>query len=304
MASSGADPQFIRLRVANLPLVLDARGTALRLLLPEIHTRFVAGAENGGAGGLSLSVREGPLRPMAGWRPVYAPAEGWQLWQDERERYVFVVPERSPPERQVTVDAGFHRGEVLGRLGNEGPAPEPQYPLEHIEIMLFANWLANSGELILHAAGVERDGRGYGFAGGSGSGKSTLAAACAQVPGSTVLGEDNLVLRCLEGRFWIFGTPWHLNPAMCSPLGAPLERLFFLDRTGAPGAHPCAPVDGIAQLLQSAFVPYYRPQAVSAILEHLTLLAEQVPFYTLHYELGTDAGALIEGSGPVPARAG
>jgi hypothetical protein len=296
MPNLGAGQESICLRVANLSLVLDARGTGMCLVMPECHTRFMAGAECGSDNGLALSVREGPIRQSEGWRPVYAPADGWQLWQDERERYVFVVQERSPPERQVTIDAGFRCGEVLGQFGNHGGAGKAGYPLENIEIMIFANWLANSGDLILHAAGVDCDGQGYCFAGTSGAGKSTLAAALAQTPNSTVLGEDNLVLRWLEGRFWIFGTPWHLNPAMCSPRGVPLAKMFFLDRTGKPGAQPCAPVDGIGRLLQSAFIPYYRPMAVAAILDRLTLLAEQVPFYTLHHLLGADVSGFIKDS--------
>jgi len=52
-------------------------------------------------------------------------------------------------------------------------------------------------------------------------------------------------------------------------------------------------MDGIARLLQTAFIPYYRQDAMPTILERLSLLAEAVPFYTLSYRLGDDVMALI-----------
>jgi len=302
MPTLGVGSELIRLSVANLQLVLDARGTGMRMAVPAAHASFLVDATDGG---LALSVREGRLRQGPAWRALCAPPETWQLWQDERGRYVFVAGQHSPPARQVTVDAGFRCGEVLGQFGSYSGPAESVYPLRNIDIILFANWLAESGDLILHAAGVQAGERGYCFAGTSGAGKSTLAASLlstwreaaetATTNGGTVevLGEDNLVLRCLEGRFWIYGTPWHQDPAMCSPLGVPLEKLFFLDRTAAAGVESVGPVEGVARLLQSAFVPYYRPEAVSGILERLALLAQQVPFYTLSYQLGADVLKLI-----------
>lgn len=286
-----ASAELIGLRVAHLPLWLDARGSGIGMALPACHSKFLAAGPPDG--GLVLRVWNGRLPGTDGWRPLYHPSQTWELWLDELGRYVFVAPRVSPPRRHVVVDAGFGGGDVIGEFAgdvDDGPAP---YPLQDVEIVLFANWLAGFGDLILHAAGVAVDGQGYCFNGASGAGKSTLAASLSSNPAVTVLGEDQVILRYVEGRFWIYGTPWHLDPAMCCSCGVPLAKLFFLDRRAEHGVEACGPVDGIAQLLQTAFVPYYRPAAVAAIMDHLALLAEQVPFYTLGYRLGTDAMELI-----------
>jgi hypothetical protein len=243
------------------------------------------------SGDLVLQVRNAPLPEVKMWGTRVCQTETWELWQDEAGRYVFLALE-APPLHGAIVDADFAAGEVFGDfLSNDG---QGIYPLQSLDIRLFANWLANYGDVMLHASGVAVDGQGYCFVGASGAGKSTLAAVLTSTSRATVLGEDQVILRYQHGRFYIYGTPWHTDPAKCAPLGVPLSKLFLLDRTASPGVRPCAPLAGVARLLQTAFIPYYRPAAVSAIVDRLAFLVERVPFHILSYELGADALGLIE----------
>lgn len=281
---------MIRLNVAGLQLALDAREAGVRMSVPPCHAGFLAA---GGQEVLTLTVRDGLLRESTTWQPLYVTPEAWQLWRDEAGRYVFVAGRDSPPGRQVTVDASFRSGELLGRFAASTVPAESRYPLFDLENILFVNWLAGHGDLVLHASGVVVDGRGYAFVGKSGAGKSTLAAAFLGVPGVTVLGEDSLVLRREAGGFRIYGTPWHVDPARCAAADAPLEKLFFLDRTRRTGSEPYPPADGVARLLQTAFIPYYRPAAVTGIVDTLAHLAARVPFYMLSYRLGDDPSQIL-----------
>jgi hypothetical protein len=129
--------------------------------------------------------------------------------------------------------------------------------------------------------------------GPSGAGKSTLADQISSRHAVTVLGEDQVIVRWRDGRFLVYGTPWHTNPARCSSGGVPLKKLFFVDRAKEHGVEPCRRLAGIERLLQDAFVPYYDPPGVTRILDHLASLAELVPFFTLSYNLGDDVLALI-----------
>jgi hypothetical protein len=283
-------PRVLGLEVADLRLWLDAQKTGISLAAPEPYGDFLVPGTPGR--GLILRLRDGHLQDTSGWNPLYSHPETWQIWQDREDRLLFVAPGQSLPDQGVIVDAGFTDGDVVGSFGSL-PEGTSLFPLQDIDIVLFSNWLAGSGDLILHAAAVEMDGRGYCFVGGPGVGKSTLAALLAEHSAAHVLGEDNAILRCLEGHFWIFGTPWHEDPARCSPAGAPLDKVFLLDRNAAQGVVPVRPIDAIACLLQTAFVPYYRPEAVSRILDNLALLAERVPFFSLSYQFEEDVAQLI-----------
>lgn len=217
-------------------------------------------------------------------------SETWEFGKDESGNLIFFAPYQDPPCK-VVVAQDYSSGFIYSKLLPS--ASKIMYPLQTLEIRIFSAWLATFGDLILHASGVLIGGRGYCFIGESGAGKSTLAATLAGSHDIEILGEDQVILRFLEGQFWIFGTPWHLDPARCSPLGAPLKKVFFLDRTLPEGVEVRKKVNGVTRVLQTAFVPYYLPEYLPGILDRLALLAERVPFYTLNYRLGTDPLPLI-----------
>lgn len=261
--------------VAGLELWMDARATAFELTTPPNHAQFLLPAHTpskSAPGRLVIGVRDAPLVALPPQLTPLCRTEVWELWLDEAGNYVFVAPRQKPPKR-VTVAADFASGEAQADYAawHIGSA----YPLQYLDIRLFANWLANCGDVLLHASGVAVDGRGYAFIGSSGAGKSTLAAALATHPGVTVLGEDQLAMRYLQGRFWIYGTPWHEREGFCSPLGVPLEHLYVLDREAPRPLASLAPSAAITRVLQTAFVPYYRPAAVAAMLDRLALLADR-----------------------------
>ena len=143
--------------------------------------------------------------------------------------------------------------------------------------------------LLLHAAAVEVDGRAWVFAGPGGSGKSHWTRQW-QERGATVLDEDRLVLRQLDGQVWAFGTPWHPEPRLCSPRGAPVERLFFLQQAEADTIQAVRPATAAALVLRSAMLPVYDPEGMQAILDVAGQAAGQARAFLLGR--ATDGGLL------------
>jgi len=215
----------------------------------------------------------------------------WQLNLDQEGKYIFTNPLQAL-RRKLVVDIGFTNGRLFGDF--QGANKVANYPLpQDLEIVFYVNWLGNFGDLILHASGIALDGKGYAFVGPSGVGKSTLAGLLKDQPGVTVLGEDQVVLRRLGENFWIFGTPWHQDRSLCSPKGVPLEKLFFLEKNGESSLKQLSALQGITKLLQTAFIPYYRPDVLEKILGRLDLLAQSVPFSRLSYIPGDNILARI-----------
>jgi len=231
------------------------------------------------------------LTRQGSWKSPINRNEIWELWLDEQDRFVFTNP-RQDLLRQIIIDQDFSEGLLLGNF-REPQVQNDRILPQDLEIVFFVNWLAKYSDVILHAAGFAMDGKGVVFTGPAGVGKSTLAAALEREPSLTILGEDQVLLRYLDGQFWIFGTPWHENPLMCSPVGVPLGQVFFLEKNGRDQIQSISPAAGVTRLLQTAFIPYYRREAVEKILERLVLLSKHIPFNTLSYRLGTDVLSLI-----------
>lgn len=291
VAARHAARGLIGFGLAGLHICLDARGGGVPLAVPDCHTKFLVDAAPGA--GLRLKVREGQLRDASEWCSVFGDPKTWRLWRDGAGRRVFTPSRYSPPPRQITVDPAFAEGEVICDFSGYPKAGQAIYPLRDIDMVLCANLLAESGGMILHAAGVDDGGAGHVFAGHSGAGKSTLATQLASHSSVTVLGEDQVILRRQRGQILVYGTPWHTDLARCEPGGVPLKKLFFLDRANTCGVEPCGPRAGVELLLQNALIPYYNRTGVERIVDTLPNLAEKVPFFRLGFELGSDVLSLI-----------
>ena len=86
------------------------------------------------------------------------------------------------------------------------PYPFPlEYPLDRLATL---GLLAQGYGIMLHAAGVIEFGESIVFSGPSGAGKSTIARLYSREQGTTVLNDDTIIVRKIEGRLWAFGTPW------------------------------------------------------------------------------------------------
>lgn len=281
---------FVDLVIARLRLRLDLGVADSAITFPTAQIMFLQPAMDSQAGfnfkksSDTLHLRfESPLLDIPGEKYL-ARLPTWEFGEDGLGRLIFSSPYQMPPCK-VLVEPDFTNGLILYDVSQ---LIQKDYPLDILEVIIYSAWLATFGDLIFHASGIALNGRGYCFVGESGAGKSTLVSAFADDSSVTVLGEDNVILRYLDGRFWIFGSPWHWNPSMCSPLGVPLEKIFFLDRSASPGVEVLKPARGVTRLLQTAFIPYYFQEYMPGILDRLSLLSERIPYYSLSYQLGTD----------------
>jgi hypothetical protein len=282
---------FISLSIAGLGMILDSQESGISFELPLSHEHFQS--KSLPEGSLYLQIRDGKFSKDDHWGPLLVSSTFWGLWQDPSGDYLFIQSDITPPERNILVNRAFQNGVVYGEFSNNAHDKLVPYPLQNIEINLIINWLAGFNDLILHAVGINYKGNGYCFVGPSGVGKSTLATALVKIPEIEILGEDNIILRYREDQFWIYGTPWHENENMCAAGSAPLQKIYFLDRTLTSGISHCMPMEGVIRILKTAFIPYYRRRTLPGILERLQILSQNVPFAIFHYLLGADLRSLF-----------
>ena len=211
--------------------------------------------------------------------------EIFEVWRNPLNQLTFTQASQKP-QRWIRLEPNFEHGTIIGDF--KAPNGKIPYPLQYIDIVIFSNWLANFGDLLLHASGIIWEGEGYCFIGHSGAGKSTLVRDLREEHGLTVMGEAQIVLRKLDGQLMVFGTPWHETSQMCAYGGVPLKKIFFLNRSASQLVSRVNRSDAVLKLLQTAFYPLYRHEVIGGIMDRLIELSDKVDFFELAYERGSD----------------
>lgn len=258
--------------------------TAIRSRAPDISfgvtgptARFV---DQTAAPDINLDVTWG-TPPAAGPGPLQFDSGGvWQLYRDD-ERLVFRLssPKFGPlPYKTATMATDFASGMVhLHRPCF--PSGVACYPLDYpLDELLLTNWLALGRGVEVHAcAVVDRDGRGYLFAGHSGAGKTTMARQWLGEAGVSVLSDDRVVVRNLDGRIWIYGTPWHGDEPLASPVRARLTRVFFLEQAAANHVAEVGGATAVAKLFARSFPPFFSAVGLDSTMAILSEIVQRVP---------------------------
>jgi hypothetical protein len=218
------------------------------------------------------------------------------LWRAHRDGAGFLFQFTSPrfgavPYKVARFTPRFATGEVVLHrpyFADAGPLYPLEYPLDEL---LLIHLLADGRGVELHGCGVvDGPGAGYLFVGQSGAGKTTIARLWQRERGATILSDDRVVLRKINGRFRMYGTPWHGDEPLACPAGAELTTVFFLSQAEKLGAVPLRRIDAVARLLACSFPPFYSAPAMEFTVDLLEALTCLVPCVELRF---TRTGAVV-----------
>jgi hypothetical protein len=142
--------------------------------------------------------------------------------------------------------------------------------------------------MIVHAAGLEWEGRGYLFPGKSGAGKSTLSRLFATGRGFEMLSDDRIVVRKMGGAFRSYGTPWPGDAGFAVNKGVPLSGMFFIHKGPQNVIHEISPKEALERLFPVGVIPWYEKEMVPDFLDFCEYLVSSVPVYDLHFRPDQD----------------
>jgi len=278
------DPECIAIEIAEIVFAVCSDRPIQSIRLEESYRGFFCAAEPDvtirafydGLPQISLRVED----------RVFDSEMLWGLYRiDGRNIFVFQSPALGLlPYRIAVFDPDFRRGEVHTRALEPERSPDGlllsplEFPLSEV---LMVCLLAQGRGLMVHACGIDDGGRGYLFAGNSTHGKTTVARLWKDH--ATVLNDDRTVLRWREGRFWIYGTPWHGECGDVSPHRVPVERIFFLRHAEANEVQRCEDVTAASMLLARCFPPLWDVEGMRFTLDFCAQLVDEVPCYELGF---------------------
>ncbi len=137
--------------------------------------------------------------------------------------------------------------------------------------------------LLIHASAVMYGGRAYPFIASSGTGKSTHTSLWLKhIEGAELLNDDNPIVRVIDGKPILYGSPWSGKTPCYRNRQAPLGAITRIDRAPANSIERLAPVQAFASLLPACSSMKWDTVIYGNLCDTITRIIETTPIYTLH----------------------
>lgn len=281
-----------KLNIGEIVLQFKAED-GVQLELGEPHRWF---AVDEGNPDLTLRVHRDTWPRLGMEEKLFESGGIWDLYRtgDKYELTLSAPPAGPLPYRAAIINQEFTSGDLYTRVFSIDSEEDTDaksdngfrvinptgYPLDEVLIMTL---LSRGRGVELHGCGIVENGRGILFIGVSGAGKSTLANLWKKRPGVSILSDDRLILRRIDGRFQMFGTPWHGDAKTSQAGSAPLEKVFLIKQSPNNYAKPLTPIDAASRLMVRCFPPYWDSACLDYTLRVLDEIANEVPCYELGF---------------------
>lgn len=153
-----------------------------------------------------------------------------------------------------------------------------------IDAVMFAFAFAGSFRqtLLIHASTILHNGYGYPFIAKSGTGKSTHSQLWLKhIPNTELMNDDNPVVRFVDGKAMIYGSPWSGKTPCYKQIKAPLGAITRIERAPANSIELQKPVQAFASFLPSCSSMKWDHDIYDAICTTIIKIIEVTPVYTL-----------------------
>ena len=143
--------------------------------------------------------------------------------------------------------------------------------------IVFSQAILHREGIGIHASAVAYKGKGYLFLGKSGTGKSTHAALWLQhIAGTEHINDDNPILRIVEGKAYVYGSPWSGKTPCYKDVGYPIGGVVRLEQAPVNEFYRLDGVQAFIALMPGCAVIKQDKRLYAALCDRLAWLAEQV----------------------------
>ena len=137
--------------------------------------------------------------------------------------------------------------------------------------------------LMLHASALSYEGKAYLFSGPSGVGKSTHTGLWQALFGdkAQIINDDKPALRLLDGRWYVYGTPWSGKNSINQNVKVPLGGICFLKRGTENRIRRLTAPEIVPLLYMQTNHLLIKKENMHRLLSAIEGLVQQIPIYEL-----------------------
>ncbi len=259
----------------------------------EFDPHYQSFCASSGNGQKPIPVRIQPQLPesldIGKLERIYASGQTWSLFRKQTDYFLVLDPPKFKEDplcvarfRRPIEDVEIFCNPKVFRMRNGRRfIPNPwSYPMDRL---LTSYFLAEREGTLMHAAGIDIEGKGYIFPGKSGNWKTTLSRRFVSAEGPVVLSDERVAVRKVNGEFKAFGTPWPGDAEIAMNRGLPLSGIFFIHHGARNRISEIDSGEAVKRLLSLATIPWYDPEMMTRALLFCEDLLSHVPCYDFHF---------------------
>jgi hypothetical protein len=260
----------LRVSIGDIIISLTSISPGSQFVDEDPYRSFISDGE----AEVDLQVHYGSIPEHKQNREIFDTGTTWSMFTKNGKYILKTGP------RIAIFESDFKSGKIyINRSGRNAISPL-SYPLTEL---LMINLLSQGRGVLAHSCGIDNNGKGMLFVGESGAGKSTLSNLWKDKKDVTVLSDDRIIIRKIDGRFWMYGTPWHGDAKACSPEKVPLEKIFFLRHARENSVSKISEIDAVSKLIVCSFPTFWDKKGMEFTLGFINELTREVPCYELGF---------------------
>lgn len=135
----------------------------------------------------------------------------------------------------------------------------------------------------LHASTVIRDGKAYLFSGHSTAGKSTHANLWISTFGgdTRIINDDKPALRCIDGVWYAYGTPWCGKDYINRNEKAPIAGVCFMKKAPKNKIRRLSSAESMAGIMSQTIYKFENMRQLDAFTRNLDDFLRKIPVFEL-----------------------
>ena len=148
---------------------------------------------------------------------------------------------------------------------------------------LFHRKILKHGGMMLHSSAVVVDDRAYLFSAPSGTGKSTHTRLWQQIFGdkAQVINDDKPALRCIDGIWYAYGTPWCGKDGINVNRKVPLAGICFLKQAPHNRIRRLTSAEAVQNIIWQTMRRFRLAENLDRMLNQVDSLVRTVPVFEL-----------------------
>lgn len=166
----------------------------------------------------------------------------------------------------------------------------------NVTIGRFIKNILDKGAFCYHASALSVDGEGILFSADSGTGKSTHARLwhefMSQEHEVISLNDDKPIIRLIDGKPWIYGSPWSGKHSIHQNDRAPVKALVFLERGEENRIEKLQPEEVFSRMFPQV-IGGKSGESIAQLLELLDQFVRNISVYRLQCNISEEAVRLV-----------